>query len=73
METIKTAAQYIAAVILPLLWAILWLACLTFHAGQAVAEWWHSAPTQATDTTDLILAKFQDGRFSSTISISTSI
>ena len=69
METIKTATQYTAAIILPILWAILWLACLTYHAGQAVAEWWYFAPTQALESTDLILAKYRDSRLSSTISI----
>lgn len=69
METLQSTAQYTAAVLLPLAWGILWLVCLTFHSGQAVAEWWRSAPAQATDTTAAILSRYQDARLSSVVTI----
>jgi hypothetical protein len=69
MDLAATAAQTAYAVLLPCLWGLLWFACLTFHAGQAVAGWWHSAPTQATDSTAAILSRYQDARLSSTVTI----
>jgi hypothetical protein len=64
------ATQTAYALLAPIAWGLLWLACLTYHAGQAVADWWHSAPAQATDTTTVILSRYQDARLSSTVSIS---
>jgi hypothetical protein len=69
MEQATVAAQTAYAVLLPCLWGLLWLGCLTFHAGQAVAGWWHSAPAKATDSTVLILSRYQDSRLSSTVTI----
>jgi hypothetical protein len=63
------SAQATYAVLAPIAWGILWLCCLTFHSGQAVADWWHSAPVKATDSTAAILAKYQDARLSSVVSI----
>ncbi len=69
IEQVTVAAQIAVAVVVPCLWAVLWLACLAYHAGQAVADWWHSAPAKATDTTAAILARYQDSRLSSTVTI----
>jgi hypothetical protein len=69
MDFTTEVTQTTAAVLLPCLWGLLWLVCLTFHAGQAVAEWWHSAPAKATDTTTVILSRYQDSRLSSTVTI----
>jgi hypothetical protein len=69
IEQATEAAQTAYAVLTPIAWGILWLVCLTFHAGQAIADWWHSAPAQATDTTAAILSRYQDSRLSSTVTI----
>jgi hypothetical protein len=42
------ATQIAYAVFAPIAWGILWFCCLTFHAWQALAEWWHSAPIAPT-------------------------
>jgi hypothetical protein len=63
------ATQTGYAVLLPCLWGILWLCCLTFHAGQALAQWWRSAPTKASDSAAAILVRHQDSRLSSTVMI----
>lgn len=69
IEQVTVAAQIAVAVVVPCLWAVLWLACFTYHTGQAVADWWHSTPTKATDSTAAILARYQDSRLSSTVKI----
>jgi hypothetical protein len=69
IEQVTEAAQIAYAVFTPIAWGILWFACLCYHAGQAVADWWHTAPATATDTTDLVLARFRDSRLSSVVPI----
>lgn len=64
-----TAAQYAVALLVPCLWAVLWFGCLCYHTGEALAGWWHSAPSKATDSTAVVLSRFQDARLSSTVSI----
>jgi hypothetical protein len=68
-EQATVAAQITVAVVVPCLWAVLWLACFAYHTGQAVADWWHSTPSKATDSQRVILSRFQDSRLSSTITI----
>jgi hypothetical protein len=69
IEQATEATQTAYAVIAPIAWGILWLACLCYLAGQAVAQWWHTAPAKASDGTAAILAQFRDGRLSSTVTI----
>lgn len=69
IEQATEAAQTAYAVLAPIAWGILWLACLSYHAGEALAEWWRSAPATATDSTEAILSRFRDARLSSTVSI----
>jgi hypothetical protein len=59
IATVATQTAY--AVLVPLMWGLLWLACLTYHAGQAVAAWWHSAPAQATDTATMQVERMKIG------------
>ncbi len=69
IEQVTVAAQVVYAVLAPIALGILWLACFTYHAGQAFADWWHSTPSKATDSTAALLSRYQDARLSSTITI----
>jgi hypothetical protein len=76
IEQVTEAVQTAYAVFAPIAWGILWLCCLTFHAVQAIAAWWHSAPAQATDpiferyhAADRLLVKYQDERLSGVVTI----
>jgi hypothetical protein len=69
LDIATEATQTAYAVLVPLMWGLLWFGCLTYHAGQAVADWWHTAPAKATDSTAAIVARYQDGRLSSTATI----
>jgi hypothetical protein len=69
IEQATVAAQITIAVVVPCLWAVLWLACFAYHTKQAVADWWYATPAKATDTTAAILSRYQDSRLSSTVTI----
>jgi hypothetical protein len=69
IEQATEATQTAYAVLVPLMWGLLWFGCLTFHAGQALTQWWHTAPAKASDSTAAILARYQDARLSSTATI----
>jgi hypothetical protein len=61
MNVATEATQTAYAVLVPLVWGLLWFGCLCYHAGQAVADWWHSAPTKATDTATMQVERLKIG------------
>jgi hypothetical protein len=51
LDIATEATQIAYAVLVPVMWGWLWFGCLCYHAGEALAQWWYSAPAKATDST----------------------